>query len=950
MLTYVLQKIKNKGWLSVCLLLGLVFLVAVLTCQPVFKYGSLDRLLISSFSDCVEDRNLYPAVFGVNFSTAEDAKVSISDLEGQIATSEETWKKGLAGVSVIDRQTEYRAERQVGRSRFSNAKLNRAKTAAMDICAMPAIEDHISLCDGANLSGYAREDGEIPCLISPRVMDQMNLTVGEKLDFFFVSGDQTTSFTLCVAGIYEPKDKQDLFWQTDPASDESVCYILPEDLDALMKEFPLGKISVSHRMIFDYRDINHSNIEAVKALVKSEKKKNPGFSTNMDSVLSEYESGRKSILTTLFVLELPMLGMVLAFIYMVSERIIDSELAEIATLRSRGISKMQVVSLYALSTGILSLVAILIGLPLGYAMCRLSSSATDFLTFDFSGLNTYAPVWQMLPYAAVGAFIGLFFVLLPVVFSAGVTIVQQKSRGNETGKPFWERFFLDVALLLLSVYMLYNFNNQKDSMRMKALTGNHMDPLMFLDSTFFVIAAGLVTLRLIHMLVRCIYRIGRRRWKPVAYASFLQITRTVKSQGFIAVFMILTVSLGLFNANAARTINRNYEDRIDYNLGADMTLQEHWKMTTFTVDNGAGPQTEYEYNEPDYSKYEALVGAGLANRVTRVIVCKCKAKAKKASSDDVLMMGISTKAFGETASLDPKLSPDIHWYHHLNALAEKKNGVIVSSNLAKDFGVGVGDRLTIDRNYDITPRASDLRGTMNPEIVAVVDNWPGYNRYHYEEDEKGKTVEKERYLVVSNYASVVSAYKISPYQIWIDLAEGTSAEDVSDALASEGVEIDSLSDRTTMVKDMKESAIMRITNGMFTLSFMVAIVLCSIGFLIYWISSIKQRELLFGVYRAMGLRVKDINHMLVTEHMFSTVFTVIAGGLVGVIATVLFAGLYGVAYLPEKHNVPMAIYYEAGDVLKLAAVILAMLTACALVLRKLVRSLNITQALKLGED
>ena len=947
MITYVMQKIKNKGWLSVCLLLGLTFLVAVLTCQPVFKYGSLDRLLLSVFEEEVSEKNIYPAVMGVDFVMAEGA--TKSGIDSQISVSAGQWEKDLSDLSVIDRQTVIRTERQIGRSRFSNAGLNRAKSVALDISCMPDLESHAVICDGTGLAEYQRQGDEIPCLISARVMDQMNLTVGETVDFYFISGEKKTEFALTVAGIYAADETDTLFWQTDPATEESACYILPEDMERLMENYPLGETSVFYRVIYDYRDMNHTNIERVKEVIRREKN-NPGFSDNMNDAIKSYDAGKRSILTTLFVLELPMLGMVLAFIYMVSGRIIDSEIAEIATLRSRGISKLQVIGLYALSTAILSLAAIVIGLPLGYGLCRLSASATDFLTFEFSGLNTYAPVWQMLPYALMGAAIGIFFVLLPVVLSAGVTIVQQKSRGNETGKPLWEKFYLDIVLLLVSVYMLYNFNNQKDSMRLLALSGNHMDPLMFLDSTIFVIAAGLFTLRLIHMLVRLIYRIGRRRWKPVAYASFLQITRTVKSQGFIAVFMILTVSLGLFNANAARTINRNYEDRIDYNLGADLTLQEHWKMTTFTVDKGAGPQTEYEYNEPDYSKYEALVGAGLADRVTRVIVCKCKAKAKKASSDDVLMMGISTKAFGETASLDPKLSPDIHWYHHLNALAEAKNGVIVSSNLAKDFGVGVGDRLTIDRNYDITPRASDLRGTMNPEIVAVVDNWPGYNRYHYEEDEKGKTVEKERYLVVANYASVVSAYKISPYQIWIDLAEGATADEVSSALTSEGVEIDSLSNRTTMVKDMKESAIMRITNGMFTLSFMVAIVLCSIGFLIYWISSIKQRELLFGVYRAMGLRVKDINHMLVTEHMFSTVLTVLAGGLVGVIATLLFAGLYGVAYLPEKHNVPMAIYYEAGDVIKLAAVILVMLTACALVLRKLVRSLNITQALKLGED
>ena len=47
MLKQVLKKIKNKKWLSLCLVLGLTFLIATLSCHPMFKAGSLDKLLKS---------------------------------------------------------------------------------------------------------------------------------------------------------------------------------------------------------------------------------------------------------------------------------------------------------------------------------------------------------------------------------------------------------------------------------------------------------------------------------------------------------------------------------------------------------------------------------------------------------------------------------------------------------------------------------------------------------------------------------------------------------------------------------------------------------------------------------------------------------------------------------------------------------------------------------------
>ena len=43
------------------------------------------------------------------------------------------------------------------------------------------------------------------------------------------------------------------------------------------------------------------------------------------------------------------------------------------------------------------------------------------------------------------------------------------------------------------------------------------------------------------------------------------------------VFLILALSIGLFNANAARTINRNTEDSIRCTVGADIKLQEYWQ-------------------------------------------------------------------------------------------------------------------------------------------------------------------------------------------------------------------------------------------------------------------------------------------------------------------------------------------------------------------------------------
>ena len=59
---------------------------------------------------------------------------------------------------------------------------------------------------------------------------------------------------------------------------------------------------------------------------------------------------------------------------------------------------------------------------------------------------------------------------------------------------------------------------------------------------------------------------------------------------------------------------------------------------------------------------------------------------------------------------------------------------------------------------------------------------------------------------------------------------------------------------------------------------------------------------------------------------------------------------HGVIYLPQKHNLSIYVYLDQMDVVKLVAVLLVMILLCIVILRRLVRSLNITQALKLGEE
>ncbi len=928
----IIKKIKNKKWLTLCLVLGLSFLVATLSCQPMFEKGSLDRLINNLFVDYVQHNNEFPSIIGRTAECSIEEYTSLSTIMEEIKDYRKSWDESL-DIPVVETQTNVYFHDTKSASTYG------VKKRYYYVSYMPDILAHTQIVAGQDFDSY-QGDG-VPCIISESVMDEYGLVVGETIDFIEWIDKDSKSLKLVVSGVFKEKESNDYFWYKQPNKMVNQIYVSEQTFDHIMKNYNASYVYYEHYSLYDYRVIDHSNIEKINRALRKIIDTDKDVFQTLSVIFDEYQKGRKTIEITLWVLEIPILGMVLAYIYMVACQIIETEKNEIAMLKSRGISRIQVISMYVLQSVILSLGGLLFGIPLGYLLCKVGAATTDFLSFSLEGLSLYKFTGEMFLYALVAVMIGVIFILIPVITSSKISIVQMKGADSVNKKMVWEKFFFDFIMLGGSIYLLYNFNKNIADIRNNALTGEKMDPTIFMDSVLFIVALGLVILRLTHHLVKLVYKLGQKKWSPAMYASFLQITRTTGKQGFISVFLILTVALGLFNANIARTINKNNIERIRYNNGADMNICEEWKKKIYTSD-----PIDYEFIEPDYAKYDKLIKEGLCESMTRVIYDEnVLLEGGSGKVENCMFQGVSTKEFGETAYLRDEFNKKQHWYEHLNQLAVKPNGVIISKNLAEKLKLEVGNTVEVTRFGAISILKDEPRGTLRATVCAIVDAWPGYNRYYYE---NGKL--QERYLVVTNYSTAFSVFKLSPYNIWLKLADGVTAQQVEEVVNQMPItNVECLSVERDVQK-MEDSAMIQITNGMFTLSFIIALVLCAVGFMIYWISSIRQRELLFGVYRAMGMTVKEINKMLINEHIFSTLLSVCAGGIVGIVSTILFAKLFGVIYLPERHTIDIFLHCEVQDIIKLAIVIIVMIVACIIVLRKQVKSMNITQALKLGED
>lgn len=964
------QKIVNKKWLTVCLMLGISLLIGILSCQPMFKEGALNKLINKKFQQSIEENNIFPTALLRNGSF-NIGKENIVDTGVKKASKHRNdWMKNLDFLNLENSQTIMKLKESKSVGEYSRTR------PYLSISYMTDMEEHIEIVKGERILDYKESEKIFPFYISQKLMDDLKFVVGEKVIFEELVDENGDELTLVVAGIIKESDRSDSYWYKPINNFEKEIFVDKDAFDKIARNFKFESVLYSQYELLDYNGIKDNNIITIDEYMKQYKKDDDKFSYSFETIINEYKSDKTTINIIIWVLELPILGMVLAFIYMVSDQITKLEKNEIAMLRSRGMSRRQILFIYIMQSSVLALFCMFIGIPLGYGLCKLAAGTTNFLTFSMNDLSLYTFTFDMIIYGLIAGIIGVVFVVLPVVPVTKISITEHKTSLIENKKIIWKKYFLDIILLVISVYLIVNFNKNIESIRSKAITGDKMDPMIFLDSILFIIALGLVVLRLIHYGVTLVYCLGKKKWNPVMYASFLQITRTFSKQGFISVFLILTIAMGIFNTNTARTINDNNEDRIEYNLGADIVIDETWEMNQL-IDKER--MLQYNYVEPDYERYVALE-KDKAMKVARVIKdTNTQVTKGNKSITNCTIMGINTKEFGEVANYKDELNKNKHWYESLNSLAKVSNGVVISSNLAKDLEVSIGDKITCYRYKPIVAISDEISGELELVVQDIVDAWPGYNQYIYAEDKtetkqndnsysyqtgddniatfdndndskKEESDLKENYLLVCNYASVVGAFEISPYEIWVKQNDSVSAYDIYEELKNKGIKIENYSSKEYQITDMKESPMIQITNGLFTLSFIIALLLCGVGFLIYWITSIKQRELLFGVYRAMGLSVKNINKMLINEHIFSTFLAVIAGAIVGITTTKLFVRLFGIIYLPQKHNLDIYVYYEIFDMLKLISIILVIIIVCILILRTIVKKMNITQALKLGEE
>ena len=930
MLRFVIRKMVNKKWMVLALLIGNILLVSITASNPMYTQAVLQRTLLNEFNDYLEENNRYPGLITIRANPAQ-SKNSV------VLETRETFEEIPAtyGIPAREQVAHYSLS---GATTESDLERDERRTTSVSLVlgTLTNFNDHIALVAGSVPSAQPDADGIIDVAVSERCLIERNLIFGEVLTFPKVLTPSGEPVRARIAGVFRNSDPSDPYWVQAPIMYANELFM---DENLFYEWFFEGDMSYAIGATwYTLLDYTAMRVDAIPDILKTTQKynvyvalrTNEAISTNFEELLKDFQQTERKVRTTLWVLQAPIFVLLAAFIFMVSRQMLDMEENEIAVLKSRGAGRMQIITTYFIQSIVIALISLALGLPLAVLLVQVLGSANAFLEFVKRSALSVELSREAILYAGVAALFSICAMVLPVRRYSRVTIVNQKQRKHRrSDAPLWQKLFIDVIALGISLYGLYTFSNQRAYLAQRVLEGESLDPLLFLSSSLFMLGAGLFALRILPLLVWGIFSLFKKHWSPALYASFLRVIRTRNQQGFIMVFLIMTIALGVFDASAARTINTNDETNLRYMNGADIVIREQWEER----DSDDGGKA---YREPDFGRYSGMEGA---ESIARVLIDDTGVmNVDKGTVKNIRIMGINTKEFGETAWFDDSLLPQ-HWYNYLNAMAQKSRAVLVSSNFKKDYGLAVGDAIYFRANG-----RDPVRGV----IYGFVDYWPTFASTVYSRNPSGLYSEEKNYLIVANLAQLQAVWGVTPYEVWIKAKD--SSQFIYDFAENNGISYSKFDVTAADIVDLKNDPIIQGTNGILTVGFIVVLVLCAVGFLIYWVLSIQSRALQFGIFRAMGMSMREIVTMLINEHIFISGAAILTGALVGRLTASLYMPLIQIAYSSSDNAVPLRVVSLQSDNIRLAAIIAAMIGLCLVILGILINRMKIAQALKLGED
>ncbi len=658
------------------------------------------------------------------------------------------------------------------------------------------------------------------------------------------------------------------------------------------------------------------------------------------------------------ILMIEVVALILFFISMMAELLVERQSDAIAVLRSRGASRSQIFgSFFTQSLG-LGLIALLLGPVLALGVVSLliprilGPGGQTALNVTLS--NIESTLLLLGSYALVAVAIAVLAMGLSTYRAVGFDVLALRRESARSGRrSLWQRFNLDLVAIVIAIagYVISQYLNSVPGLdaQTRVLV---QSPLALIAPTFLLLAGILVLLRIFPQLLRLGATLATRGRGASAVLALGQMSRAPRQSVRMALLLALATAFAIFSLLFTASQAQHVLDVAAYQVGADFSGTIPNVTTTQDIAR--------DTNALKSIKGVASVTLGYAQQVSTV----------GQNVNPVEIRAVDADTFAQTATWNDSSVPLASLMKQFVAKRELMTSsyvvpALVDSLLWNRLGLSQGDQFTLQ-----AAQSSDTSdGTVKFLAMAKVQHVPTVNDSTEPGDSNGSPLPGG---IVVDYASYATVYKqmtlgeaLPINHVWLRTSDDASAvANVRIALTKNDPQVNPLLDRRALIDSLNSDPLTLDLIGELALGASTALLLALLGNLLAsWLSA-RNRLTNFAILRALGTSPAQVASVLTWEQGITYITALVLGVVFGTLLS--FAAIPGLVFTSVPTNGPTSgtnngEFYALQHILPVKiAVPLSLLLAltvlviiCLVTLSMMVRVVTkpqLSQALRLNED
>jgi len=683
-------------------------------------------------------------------------------------------------------------------------------------------------------------------------------------------------------------------------------------------------------------------------------------------ILSTYEgpgtlerfSNRVAVaLIPVTILMIEEVALILFFISMMAELLVERQSDAIAVLRSRGASRRQVFGSFVTQSLGLGIIAFILGpllalLVVSLLVLRILGDAGQSALSTLTG-NPQGTLLLLISYAAIAVVIAILAMSLSTYRAVGFDVLAlRRESARSYSRSLWQRFNLDIVAAVVAVVgygiSLYLHNLPGLDAQTLVLV---QSPLALIAPTFLLLAGILILLRIFPQLLRLGATLATRGRGASAVLALGQMSRAPRQSVRMALLLALASAFAIFSLIFTASQAQRILDVAAYQVGADFSGSIPDAITAQDVarDKAALKNIRGVTSVTlGYTRHATTVGQNVL---------------------PVEIRAVDTDTFAQSATWSDQSAPLAPLMRQLSAQRFKAQvsyilPAVVDALTWKRLGLSVGTQFSLQAS----PATDTSDGIVTFVALVEVQHIPTINDSTEAGDSNGSPLPGG---IIVDYRSYEVAYKQASKQqlpinyVWLRTSDNAAAvADVRKALTRNTPQVSPLLDRRAIVDGLSSDPLTLDLIGELALGASTALLLALLGNLLAsWLSA-RNRVTNFAVLRALGTSPRQVASVLTWEQGITYVTALVLGVLFGtllaltVIPSLVFtsvptsgptSGTNNGEFYALQHILPVQIIVPPSLIIALVILIVICVVTLGMMVR-LVTQPALSQALRLNED